>query len=253
MSPASICHAEDCHSVLELPEQEYPCLSALMGYEITRENSVRLDKDIPTLYGDDEDFSRGMKSPFQAAFYSFLVPGIGQQYTESKTKSYIFLSAEAALWLAFGGFTVWKNEKETDFQNWAAEHAGIDPDGKSDEFWQVMTYYETREEYEIYGRAGDPDRESFPDLIGWDWRWDSEESRAHYRQLRNSEKEAKRRATFTLGALLLNRIVSGVDAYRAAKSFNRRRALELSGTRLRLKGTPFGSERKVMVYLEKTF
>ncbi len=157
------------------------------------------------------------------------------------------------MWLAFGGFKVWENEKKDEFQNWAAEHAGVDPAGKSDEFWRVMTYYDTREDYEIYGRAGDPDRESYPDLVGWDWRWDSDESRAHYRELRNAKKEAGRRAMFVLGALVANRIIAGVDAFRSAKSFNRRRALELSGTRLRLKGSPFGSNRKVMLVIEKTF
>jgi len=209
----------------------------------------------PSFQFDDlpSDNIPGLKSPGKAMLLSFVVPGAGQRYAGAKTKSRIFFSAEAAAWVAFGGFKVWSKHKEKEFQGWAAQRAGIDPKGKPDDFWQMMTYYDSRQEYEIYGRGDDLERPSYPDLVGWDWQWDSDASRAHYRQLRNSAKTADRRATFSIGAMVINRVIAGIDAYRTAKSYNHRRAMEMGRTNLRLKGSPFGKDPKIMLVLEGVF
>jgi len=195
----------------------------------------------------------GLKSPVKAVLLSLLLPGAGQSYIGAVAKSRVFYSAEAVAWVAYGGFKVWQHQKENEYKSWAVQHAGIDEAGKDDYFWQMMTYYDSRSAYEIYGRAGQPDRPSYPDVVGWDWQWDSETARAEYRELRNSAKGADRKATFTLGTMVLNRIVASLDAYRGAKLFNRKKAMGLASAKLRLKGTPFGENPNVMVILQRVF
>ena len=201
----------------------------------------------------DDKRVAGLKSPSKAMLLSVLLPGAGQVYTGSRTKSRVFLSAEAATWLAFGGFQLWNNHKKKEFQGWAAARAGVDPEGKPDDYWRMMTYYDSRKDYEIYGRAGEPDRASYPDLAGWDWQWDSENSRTRFRELRNQAKEARRRATFTLGAMVINRIVAALDAYRSAKSHNSKKGMERIQTRFKIKGKPFGKNQNVMLVFEGVF
>ncbi len=195
----------------------------------------------------------GLKSPGKAVLLSVLLPGAGQVYTEARTRSRIFLGAEAASWVAYGGFKTWSNQKQDEFEGWAATYAGIDPNGKPDDFWRMMTFYKSRREYEFLGRAGEPNRASYPDLEGWDWNWTSEAAQEQYRSLRNQSKEADRKATFALGALVLNRVVSAIDAYRSAKNYNRKKAAEEAQTRWKIRGTPLGNNPKLMVYWLRTF
>jgi len=183
------------------PENGQPTICDLMSDRLLVKQNT--DPAVPKFgFGDLEDENiQGLKSPMKALVLSLLVPGTGQLYAGANNHHRLFFTTEAAAWLAFGAFTKWSSSKEDEYQAWAAEHAGVDPEGKPKDFWQMMTYYESREEYELYGRAGEPDRVSYPNLVGWDWQWDSEESRTEYRELRNQSKEADRKASFSLGAL----------------------------------------------------
>jgi len=219
---------------------------ALGGSPSPRKQPIRLN-DLR------QDNVTGLKSPSKALMLSLLVPGAGHVYAGANQRYRIFFSTEAACWLAFGAFTVWHNQKENEFRGWATQHAGVDPRGKPDDFWRVMTYYSSRGEYEIYGRADEPARPSYPNLAGWDWQWDTDGSRLHYRQLRNSAKEADRRTTFAVGAMVFNRIVAAIDAFRSARVYNRQKGQQLTQTRLRLKGNPFGTSQNFMLVFERVF
>ena len=70
------------------------------------------------------------------------------------------------------------------------------------------------------------------------WEWDSESSRKRFRSLRLSSKRAFQRATFAGGAILLNHLVSAIDA-----AFQGRRAArEGSGSSVRLDFVPLSDE-----------
>jgi len=233
--------------------QDKPVITDILAHNLMLASQGGQSTPVVTYDDLQRESMPGRKSPGKAMLLSALLPGTGQIYTGAKTKSRIFFSAEATAWLAYGGFKIWSKQKEDEFAGWAAEHAGIDPGEKPEDFWQMITYYDSRQEYEIYGRADEPDRPSYPSRVGWDWKWDSDASRVHYRQLRNSAKEADRRASFSVGAMLLNRIIAAIDAYRSAKSYNRDLAAERAKTGFRLKGKPFGKNRKIMVIFEGVF
>jgi hypothetical protein len=235
------------------PKYPTPRITALFSHALLLNEPVYYADNLSGLDGMRLDDAAHLKSPGKAALLSLVLPGAGQTYVGAVGKSRLFYSAEAVAWVAYGGFKIWERHKEDEFQSYAAEHAGIDRDGKSDYFWQMMTYYDSRREYEIYGRAGQPERPSYPDVVGWDWQWNNQAARTEYRQLRNEAKGAARKVTFTLGALVLNRIVAAFDAYREAKSFNRKKAMGQTGTKVRLKGSPFGENPNVMVFLQRVF
>lgn len=232
---------------------ERPSVSDLFSYTLLLQDQTTLSDPSTGLDGLRLGDTPGLKSPGKAVLLSLLLPGAGQSYVGAKTKSRVFLSAEAVTWLAYGGFKIWESQKTDEFQSWAAQHSGIDPADKPDDFWRMLTYYDSRRDYEVYGRAGEPDRRSYPDLVGWDWQWDSEASRKQYRQLRNDAKEADRKATFSIGAMVLNRIVAAIDAYRGAKSYNRRHGLGTAETKIRIKGKPFGRNPNVMLVFQRVF
>ena len=73
------------------------------------------------------------------------------------------------------------------------------------------------------GRHEGADAQLFPSTPGYWWNWDSNASREHYRALRNQSKMAYRRSLFLVGAAVVNRLLSAIDAYRSASAFDRNR------------------------------
>ncbi len=162
------------------------------------------------------------KSKFAAMGLSLLLPGAGQYYTGNSSKMAIFGGAEALIWTSFFGLRTYGSWKKEDYKGWAAYHAGADIAGKPDLFFEKLTYYDNLNEYNqlqlVYEGV---DAQLFPSTPGYWWNWDSDASREHYRALRNQSKLAYRRSLFLVGAAVVNRLLSAIDAYRSASSYDR--------------------------------
>ncbi len=183
----------------------------------------------------------------KATLFSFVLPGAGQWYAGERTRAGVFLAAEGIAWATFGYFETVGAIKRTDYEAYALANAGIDPTGKDEEFYRILSFYDSRDEYNSAGRIIEPQRPYYPDVSYWDWQWKSADALEEYRNLRNQSNEAFNRGKLTLGALLLNRLVSAVDAWRTAKSVNRHARMEQASWKLRIKGKPFGDNPKVML------
>src|SRR3990172_4434817 len=117
------------------------------------------------------------KSPARALVLSLLLPGAGQYYTESKTKAGIFVGAEVSLWAGFFAFRSVGSWKKTDYQNYAVARAGINPDGKDDDFYERLVFYDNRDEYNQLTRLfNGPQAPVYPESDFWDWEGDSQAS-----------------------------------------------------------------------------
>lgn len=170
------------------------------------------------------------KSKYMALGLSFLLPGAGQYYTESKTKTIIFGSAEAVIWGGFFGLRQYGSWKKDDYRAWAAFHAGADVNGKPDIYYEKLTYYDNLNEYNQLAPLYDGDEATlFPATPNYYWNWDSDGSRDRYRNLRNQSKNAYRRSFFMVGAALINRFLAGIDAYRTADNFEADTEFSLAG------------------------
>ncbi|MCI0532241.1 MAG: DUF5683 domain-containing protein [candidate division Zixibacteria bacterium] len=167
------------------------------------------------------------KSPSRALLLSLLLPGAGQYYNDSKTKAGIFLGAEASLWVGYFAFRMVGNWKKTDYRNFAVAHAGINPDGKDDDFYERMTFYDTRDEYNQLTRLyNGPEAPIYPESEYWNWEWDNTISQSEYRDLRNQSKTAFRRSLYMVGLAGVNRIISALEAFRGARRYNQMKAIE---------------------------
>lgn len=182
---------------------------------------------------------------------SLLLPGAGHWTMGSRGRAGIFFGAEAIAWTAFGYFKTVQHQKEDDYELYARAHAGIDPEGKSDEFYRTLTFYMNREQYNDEGRLIDPARPYYPDDPQWDWQWESEAAMARYRNLRNQSNIAEDRAKYSLGAALLNRLVAAADAWRTARAINRQARMETASWKVRFKGKPSMSNPGFMVMLSR--
>lgn len=194
------------------------------------------------------------KSADKAAFLSLVLPGAGQYYAESKGRAHIFIGTDAALWISFFGLRSYGSWLKKDYKSYAAVHTGANPDGKEDSFFEDLTYYESRDEYNqlapLYSNGEDA---IYPQTAFWDWQWDNTASKYYYRDLRNKSKSAYRNSTFVVGLLLANRLVSAIDAIRAVKKYNQRKSLEISSVKIDLDANLFSKNPRFGLTLTKCF
>jgi hypothetical protein len=64
----------------------------------------------------------GYKLPKRALLFSALIPGAGELYTKSYIKAGTFFLAEVVSWVVYGNYTSKGNKQEEKFQNFADEH-----------------------------------------------------------------------------------------------------------------------------------
>jgi len=167
---------------------------------------------------DDTDFSEttserpGRKSLQQALLYSFLLPGMGEYYAGSTKKARYFWAAEALLWGGFIGFRLASDAKEDDYVRYAQLNAGIDLKDESEFTRKMVGFYQDTEEYNAAGRVSDRDRPYYDPNGALSWQWSSPGAQDAYRELRNDSDELERRSNFMILGMILNRVVSMVDA-----------------------------------------
>lgn len=220
-----------------------------------RLETYRSDDDLGSYdYQDITTKREGEKSKWKALGLSILLPGAGQYYTESKRSMIFFGSAEAIIWSNFIGFRVYGKWKKEDYIGWAATHAGVDVNGKSDSYFETLTYYDNLDIYNqlelLYERSA---AEIYPDTPEFYWNWDSDQNRIHYRKLRNDSKTAYRRSLLFLGAALVNRVLSGIDAFRSAGSYNRRKEFSDNGWKMYCSAAGFFTDDPVEIGIARRF
>ncbi len=167
-----------------------------------------------------EGEAKGYKSSNLGFFLSFLLPGSGQAYAQSKGRSAIFLGVETAVWAGFFGLRGYGRWLREDYKLYAAAHAGVNLKGKDDEFFRSLAFYESREEYNRYQLWGDREKAELYGE-GYYWEWESPEARKKFKSIRDRSKTAYQRAIYMLGLALLNRVASSIDAVRQVRNYNK--------------------------------
>lgn len=197
-------------------------------------------------------------SKSKAVFLSLLMPGAGHFYLDEKGRGEVFIGAEIVSWAGVAAFQIYGNWKEDDYKDYAVKHAGIDPDGKGDEFYRNLTFYDSRMDYNTAGRVIDPGDPYYPNTTEYYWDWDSDASRSLYRGMRNDSETAYRNRDFMIGVAIFNRIIAGIDAFRLARKKIHNRVEQFGGDlgkdiKLAVKANPFGSNPKVEIKLSRRF
>ena len=171
----------------------------------------------------DKDVSGGKRvSVARAALYSALLPGLGEYYVGHRQKAKYFFGAEAVTWISFFAFRTYGSWKEDDLIRLANEKANASLEGKDDDFLDWVGFYKDIDEFNTFGRVGDPDRPYLEDTPDNHWRWLSDTDQEAYRDLKNSSREAYRNSNFMIGVAIVNRVISVIDAVRDARRAGRR-------------------------------
>lgn len=155
------------------------------------------------------------KSVALAVAMSLVLPGMGEWYAGSFDTGRYFLMADGSFWLTFAAFRLRGDWLRSDARSFGSQHAGIDFSGKDDQYLVNVGSYNSVDEYNqarLRERQFDRLYVSPRDA----WKWNSEENRLRFREMRISSDRMYENAKFAVGALVINRIISAFSAGRAA-------------------------------------
>lgn len=161
-------------------------------------------------------------SALRAGLYSAILPGAGEYYAGNRSKARYFFAIEAIGWAGYIGYHFYSNMKKDDLIDFAATNANANLDGKDNDFLDLVGFYSSIDEYNKFGRVFDVERPYLDDTEEFHWKWQSDQDQAVYRHLKNRSREADRRSEFMLGLIVVNRVISIIDAIRVAKKSNRK-------------------------------
>lgn len=216
----------------------------------------RKDKGITKTESDRQYNSSvtGEKSTIRAGLYSALLPGLGEFYVGHKEKARFFFAGEAVTWISFAAFRIYGNARQEDYINYAATHANARLENKTEEFHDLVGFYEDIDQYNSFGRVFDPDRAYLEDSPENHWRWQTEQDMNVYRNLKNRSREAFRRSEFVIGVAVVARVVSVIDAIRDAKRHNNRLDADFSNSSpVQLEFNPLSPTRQVVLTVRTPF
>jgi hypothetical protein len=176
-----------------------------------------------------EDKPTASRSTLQAIWRSAVLPGWGQHYLGAKARGYVFMTGEAATWGTWGVFKTQESLRRDSYIEMAQVYAGARGD-HGDDYWKIVGQHADYLDYNEWLRLearreygfGTSDYYAYIDSHqiapenGWDW--NSLARRIDYAEKRKASLNAERRATYTLYALLINRAISIVDAWRLSRT-----------------------------------
>jgi hypothetical protein len=161
------------------------------------------------------------KSVAQAFFYSLLLPGMGEAYVGKYGYTKFFLSVELVGWGFYLANRMRVNSREQDYKNFATQHAGVKNASKDDQYWIDIGKYDNIYEYNEQRRRERDISAIYEENAMNYWRWDNYDNRLFYDGRRIETREIERREVFIIGAVVLNHLVSAINALRLAKAYNR--------------------------------
>jgi len=167
------------------------------------------------------DARREKKNVGLAVLYSLLLPGMGELYVGRYDVGKYFTIGEGALWLTFTSLELYGTSLRNDARSFAGIHAGVNPAGKDHQYFIDIGNYSGIHEYtETILRNRELDRLYDPSTHSW--QWDTEANRLLYRELRMSHDRVFNNNQFVIAAVLVNHVISAINAGRLAIAHNKR-------------------------------
>lgn len=161
-----------------------------------------------------------------AIIYSLLLPGMGELYAESYESGKYFTIAEGVLWGSFIGINTYGNWQKDRYKSFAAARGNVNLEGKDDDYFAIIGEYLSIEQYNNEKAL----ERNFGEMLNeskFYWKWSSED-RKTYRSMWVSSEQAFNSLRFVVGALIINRIASAINAVRLVSKYNRQQSEELS-------------------------
>jgi len=170
---------------------------------------------------------RTKKNPGLAIIYSLLLPGMGELYAEGYSSGKYFTIAEGTLWGIFIGMNTYANWQRDRYKAYAITNGGITPAGKDADFYATIGDYSSISQYNDE-QAFNRDFGAMYNVETHYWNWPTTEQRKTYRGMWTSSEQTFNDIRFVVGALIVNRLASAINAVRLVSAYNKNLDTDLS-------------------------
>jgi len=166
---------------------------------------------------EDEDKVEGPSDTgdkVKAGLLSAVLPGAGQFYNGQKSKAYIMVGIEAAIWTTYFVFDAQGDSRMDSASEWAGIYAGTSGEHENS-YWQNVGHYMDSDSYNEsrLREARALDEQVTGVITGSDaWQWVNEDRKDSYSDLRADGNSAYDKRDFMILFAVVNRAVSVVDA-----------------------------------------
>jgi TM2 domain-containing membrane protein YozV len=167
------------------------------------------------------------KSPGLAILYSFLLPGMGELYAGNFSSGKYFTIAEGTLWGVYIGMDSYGYWLKNNYKSFAASAGGVITANKNADYYATIGNYNNIAEYND-AMALQGNFKKMMDPVSGYWSWQSTADRRNYRNLWVSGEQENNNLRFVVGALILNRVISAINAARLVAAYNKNQTADLS-------------------------
>ena len=144
-------------------------------------------------------------------FQSLLLPGWGQHSLGESKRANEYFIREAAIWLIFIGSKKTAAWYKSDYTAFAELHANVDMTGKNYLFAVNMGHYNSLDDYNDTKERQRSGEDKYEEGKNYDWQWDSSINRIKFDNMRIKSVTLDKYAKFSVGGLILHRMVSFFD------------------------------------------
>ncbi len=143
---------------------------------------------------------------------SALVPGWGQKSLNRSKRGRAFFYIESGLFITIIGTTTFSNIIKKNYIAFATEHAALSSAGKDHKYWVDIGNFDSIIDYNDEHLRNREVDDLYPEDKKWSWDWDTDANRNAFEKKRILSDQMKWAATFSAGAIVLNHMVSAIDA-----------------------------------------
>ena len=159
------------------------------------------------------------KSTGLAIVYSLLLPGMGELYADAYDSGVYFTIADGVLWGTYVGMNVYANWQKDRYISYSQTNAGVTPENKDEDYYATIGEYLDIDQYNDQ-QAFEYNFDEMYDTETHFWKWNTSEERKEYRDMWVSSEQTFNDVRFVVGALLLNRVISAINAVRLVSKYN---------------------------------
>ena len=192
-------------------EQSFYTFKQKAVSEISKFNSI--DQQIAI------DGVKQKKSAGLAIVYSLLLPGMGELYADAYDSGVYFTIADGVLWGTYIGMNVYGNWQKDRYISYAQTNADITAENKDDDYYATISEYLSIDQYNDQ-KAFERNFDEMYNTEQYFWKWNTSEERKTYRDMWVSSEQTLNDVRFVVWGLLLNRVVSAINAVRLVSRYN---------------------------------
>ena len=157
----------------------------------------------------DKNFEKPFISP---VLKSLILPGWGEYSLGHKKRARIMALSESVIFFSILGSYSNANKFEQNYKSYAAEHANVITTGKNRQYWIDIGNYSSIDQFNEEHLRWRDFTAIYEKDNNWNWLWDNDENRKYFEKMRIKGDTWKLRGSFLIGAMVLNHIVSAIDA-----------------------------------------